>query len=1440
MNAVEPESVEPSSGWTDVFVRRPVLSTVLSLVLLLLGVISFFRLPIRETPELQPPTVTVTTAWPGADPTIVESDVTEILEREINGIAGIRTMTSTSREQVSQIVVEFLLERDLEEAANDVRARVSRARRRLPEAVEEPIVEKADADTSPVIFMRLAGQDQTLLELSEIADTLVRERLQTVDGVSNVDIYGEQRYAMRIELDPAAMASRGVDLSQVERALATGNVDAPGGRVEGAQVELSVRVDAGLTTPEQFKQLVISEEDNAIIHLGDIGNVRLGAENERSAGRADGLPAITVAVIPQAQANIINISDEVQRRLVTLERDLPPGVTLERTYDRTEAVRSSIREVEETLFIAFGLVVAVIFLFLRDLRSTIIPALAIPVSIIGTFLFLYAFGFSINIFTLFGLVLAIGLVVDDAIVVLENIWRRIERGEAPAHAALHGTRQIVFAILATTVSLVVVFLPIVFTGGTTGRVFMEFGTTVAVAVALSGVVALTLTPMLCSMFLRSVAQGEAGSPPNPPHGFALVDRWFASSLRAWSRMPALAFGVLLLAAVAGVLGYRVLPREFFPTEDRNMFMVRVVAPEGTAFAALDARMRELEPELMDLVPERKVLLSRVATAGGGAIAPANTGLYIVPLTRKEERERPQQQIVSTVARHLSDVTAFLAIPTQPSVLSRGPSSSPLQFVLLHPDFETLAAELPDFVAKMRKVPGLTSVNEDLRLNRPELSVWIDRDRAAAAGIEPRALARTLQVLTSALELSQFKRGNRSYPVLVSLSPEARATPADLERIEVLAKDGSTVPLGNFATFTEQSAASARYHFDRSPSATISANLDGISLGTAIERVQLLADAELPEGFRTTLAGESREFADSNQALALLFVLAVLLVYLTLAAQFDSFLDPVSILVSVPLALAGAFVGLWLFGMTVSFFAQVGLILLVGLVTKNGILIVEYAKQLEHEGLSVWEAAQQSTQIRFRPVVMTSVSTVVGALPIALGFTSTSRAPLGVAVVAGMLFATVLTLYVTPVVYATLASRVRRRAPVAALVLVGVGLAGTPERAQAEPLALGDVLQIVMMSNLDISQQHALVDQVHAARLIALSGALPSLSAEGLTEYGTIQGFGGAPGDTATTMRANARLEVPLLDLPAWYAARAADRRALEALHTELFVQTQILAEAGVRYVELARADQALAEAISLRDRSARLLQLATNRVEVGDAAPIERTRAAVVARQDEQRVIEARLAREAARRQLAEFIGLPLDASLEVVAGPVAGVPGPDVFRADLSSAASAVDAARAERAAAQLGWVPQITGYGTLGYFARSDIQAPSATAGLAAAVPVFTGLGRTGASRRASAVVSAAELRLEDLEREVAVQNAIADDAVTAGREAWTIATEARALAEQEVALAEDRFATGAASNIEVVEAQARLAGAVTSEVAALATYNRALIEAWRARGTLILLSR
>jgi multidrug efflux pump len=1422
-------------AFTDRFVEHPVLAVVISLVILLLGAIAYTRLPVRETPELQPPTVTVTTVWPGADPALVETDVTEVLEREVNGIAGIRTVTSTSREQTSSITVEFLLDRDLEEAANDVRARVARARADLPPDVEEPVVEKADADASPVLFLRLSSDDRSLEDLSEIAATTVRERLETVTGVSAVDIFGEQKHAIRVEVDPAALAARGLTLADVDAAIRAGNADVPAGRIEGAAVDLSLRLEAGLATPEAFGALAVGPPGANLVHLSDVARVRAGSENERTAARAEGIPSITVAILPQSRANILDLSDEVKRRLPGLQSELPDDVFVELNYDRTEAVRSSIREVEETLLLGFVLVALVIFAFLRDWRSALVPVLAIPVSIVGTFLVLYAAGFSINVFTLFGLVLAIGIVVDDAIVVLENVYRKVEEGLPPRQAAIEGTREIVFPVLATTISLVVVFLPVLFTGGPSGRLFLEFGATIVASVAISGVVALTLTPMLCAVLLRPIGNAGVLFRVTEPV-FRLQERAFGVLFGGFARVWPLAFVVLALSIVGGAVGMWAIPREFFPLEDRNVFFLRVQAPEGTSFPYMDARMAELESGLMDAVPERKVMLTRVASGPGGVISPTNTGQFVFPLVPREERDRSQQEIVKAAAGTLADVTAFQVVPVQLPTVGRG-FTPPLQFVLRHPDFEELVKVLPTFLAEVRKIEGLSAVFEDLRLNRPEIAVSIDREKAAALGVSPRELGRVLQVLTASLEVSQFERHGRRYPVLVGLTREARSTPDGVLGLQIRTP-GGLVPVGNLVRFEERSGASARYRFDRVPSATISANLSGITLGEGIARVREVADRTLPDGFRGVLAGESRDFDESNTQLLFVFGLAVVLVWLVLAAQFDSFVDPLAILVSVPMALSGALLSLAVLSMSLSFFAQVGLILLVGLVTKNGILLVEMANTLHHDqALPRWEAAAAAARLRFRPVWMTSISTVVGAVPIALGFTSTSRAPLGVTVVGGMLVATVLTLFVTPVVHAVFAlaiDRLRGRtatvAVPAAVVVLAAALAASPAQAQS----LQELLRAATDENLDLRAESSRLDAAQATHAQVVGGLIPTVVATGSVVVGRDPRFV-ALGTSGPISSGAVRATVPVLAASGWASVRAATLREEVAGSSAEAARERVLAEVAGAWVGLLAAERRVAAGEGLVARSARLAELARDRVDVGAAAPIEATRAALQQARDTAALARARGEQLVAAASLREVVGLPADAPLEVRDEEL---PLPDgaADRPDLAAADTLAGALRAERAAVLAQAVPTVSAFGSAGVFAiAGEDPFPTLSVGLEAAAPLFAGTTRSASARRLAAEAEVARYGAEDLGREVALGIEAADVRVAAAGETLAASRAAVGLAEQEVALAEDRFRTGATSNVEVVEAQGRLAEVLLAEITASAEHADAVLAAWAARGRL-----
>ncbi len=1428
-------------SWTDRFILRPVLAAVVSLLILLLGGMGFSLLSVRETPDVESPIVTVTTTWPAADPALVESDVTEVLERELNGVEGVRTISSSSQDGASTITMEFELGRDLEAAANDVRSRVSRARKRLPDDVDEPVVEKSDALAQTVMFIRLGAEGRDLLEATEIAENIVRSRLENVSGVSGVDIFGGRVFAMRVELDAARMAARGVTVSDIDAALRAGNVDLPAGRIEGQATQLAIQLEGGLRTPEEFGALVLRSDGLRTVYLRDVARVRLGAENERTGARADGVPAATLAVSPQASANVVEVSDEIWRRLPEIEEDLPEGMSLDVIYDRASSVRTSIHDVELTLGVAFGLVVMVIFAFLRDVRSTLVPAIAIPVSVIGTFLVLWAAGFTINVFTLFGLVLSIGLVVDDAIVVLENIVRRVEEGEPVLDAALAGTRQISSAVVLTTLSLVVVFLPVIFTGGATGRLFLEFGVTVAASVALSMVVALTLTPMLCSLVLRPTAHAhEEGG---------WLARRFSGSLSFYLRYKGLTVLVVGLALAAGALGYRKLPTEFFPTEDRNMFIVRAEAQEGTTYDWMDARMREVEEMLMPMVPERRMMLGRVAVGRGGAVAGTNTGMIMFPLVPRAERERSQQEIVAALKGPLSQITAFRTVPIQFPTVGRG-FSSPLQIVLQHSDFDTLAKQLPLFVKAMREVPGLTAVNEDLRLDRPELRLTVDRERAAAMGVPIRDVGRALQVLTGGVELSTFKRGVRQYKVIADLGRQGRDEPGDLSLVSVRARDGRMVPLSNLVRWQERSGPSTRYHYDRSPSATISANLDGITLGQAIERAQAVARETLPEGFRTALAGQSKDLVEGSSSLARMFLLALGLVYLLLAAQFNSFRAPVSIMLSVPLALAGAFAALWIMGMTMSFFAQVGLILLVGLVTKNGILIVEYARQLQEEGMEVWAAAEQATKLRFRPILMTSVATIGGAIPIAMGLSGESRSALGVAVVGGMLSATVLTLYVTPVVYAALERLGRPRGgPVAA----GLALLLVSGGAAAQALTLEGALTRALEANPDVLAAEAELRAAEASADQARAGLLPEaeLSATGLVSDDVRYASSGG-GQVEVALGAS----LPLLDLSQLSDARAARLSArAEAAARDAAVEDALAAVARA-FVALQQGQEGVAAAEAQRQSAARLLELAQHRVELGAAPVIDRTRAQLALRTAEAALVAARRDEEAARLGLAEALAYALDTSVNIADPAPILDPGalPDEAalqsalaqaqesRPELLYARAALEAAVAERQAASRAGLPTLYAAGEVAalHTRSGETYAPVTTLSATASMPLFEGGGRTALVRARRASEDELRVSLEAEERAVEAELRLALRSLGYAAEVLALAEDALTLASDELARAESRYAAGEGSSLEVVSAQAGLASASERRVDALAAYNLAVVGWYAARGEVRSLAR
>jgi len=1007
---------------SEVSIRRPVLSTVLSLLLVLFGVVGFRALGVREYPAMDPPLVTVTTTYPGASPDVIESQITEPLEQNISGVSGIRVMSSTSSDGRSQIKVEFELGTSMEAAANDVRDKVAIARKSLPLDVDNPIVEKADADASPIVFLTLKSKTKSIYDVAYIADTLVRERVQTIPGVSTVRIFGDKRYAMRLFLDPARLAAYGLTALDVQAALERENVDLPTGRLEGPVTEVGVRALSRLVTVEDFNRMTLASLGGRTITLSDVGRAELSAEDLRSALRERGVPMVGVAVVPQPNTNAIAIADEFYRRLEVIERLLPPEYEAEIGYDFTTYVRKSIKEVEETLLLAFGLVALVIFLFLRDWRATIVPVVAIPVSIIATFFIMYLMGFSINILTLVALVLAIGLVCDDAIVVLENIYAKIEQGMRPFEAAVSGSREIYFAVISTTVSLAAVFLPILFLQGISGQLFKEFGIVVAGSVLISAFVALSLSPMMCRFLLRHADK--------PNWFYRVTEPLFERSISGYRRTLSgflkvrwAAWPLLGLLAWLAVSIYPTLPRELAPLEDRSNIRVNVRAPESASAAYTSGELDKVSAWVVENIPEVRRTYS-ITAMGGGAV---NTGVQNLYLHEPELRGRSQAEVFAQVTRGLGMFPGLRVFPAQPPTIGSRSGGLPLQYVLQAQSTEELLKALPEFLDKAQKRPELAFVDADFKVNRQESVIELDRDRAAELGVSAEAVARTLQLGLAEQRFGYFVQNGKQYQVIGQFERGFRNEPEDLRSVYVKSNTGSLVPLENIARWRERTVPGAIYRYDRSVAATVSAGLSpGYALGNGIDAMDAVAREVLPKTMATKLAGEARDFADSSSSLIFTFALALLIVFLVLAAQFESFIDPFVILLTVPMSLAGALLALRWTDSSLNVFSQIGIIMLVGLVTKNGILIVEFANQKREQGLDRIDAALAAAVERFRPILMTSMATILGVLPIALslGAAAGSRQSLGIAVVGGLLTATFLSLFLVPALYALL-SRHRR-------------------------------------------------------------------------------------------------------------------------------------------------------------------------------------------------------------------------------------------------------------------------------------------------------------------------------------------------------------------------------------------------------------------------------
>lgn len=1014
------------SSLSTISIQRPVLAIVMNLIIILFGCIGYTFLGVREYPSIDPPVITVRTNYTGANAEVIQSEITEPIEKSLNGIEGVKTISSASNLGSSVITVEFNLGTNLEAAANDVRDKVSQSVRQLPQDIDGlPTVSKADANADAILSLTVQSNTQTQLEVSDFAENVLAERLQTIPGVSSVQIWGQKRYAMRLRLDPHKLAAYGITPLDIKAALDRENVELPGGKISGNQTELSVKTLGRLSTEKDFNELIISNQGDQVIRLQQLGFAELAADNEETILKQSGTPMIGLALIPQPGANYLDIAEEFYKRVEVIKKDLPKDFYLDIALDNTKFIQLAIHEVQETLIIAIFLVVLIIYLFFRDWLIAFRPLIDIPVSLIGVFFLMYLLGYSINVLTLLAIVLATGLVVDDGIVVTENIYKKIEQGIPPRKAAIEGTNEIFFAVISTSVTLIAVFIPVIFLEGFVGRLFQEFGVVLAGAVLISAFVSLTLTPMLNARLVKKNPLQKSKFYIATEPFFIGLETAYKNSLEQFIRNRWIAF--LLLGISVGIIVFLFpkLPTELAPIEDRSWLRLIITAPEGASYEYTDAFLNKITDFIQDSVPEKTVLLTVTAPgfAGSGAV---NTGFARVVLSSPDKRQRSQQQIAGYLMKYLSQLPEAKVFAIQQQTISTGGFGGlPVQFVIQASNFNNLKQSLPKFLEKAQQNPIFQGVDVNLKFNKPELGVNILRDRARALGVSVLDISQTLQLALSGQRFAYFNRNGKQYQVIGQLDRENRDEPQDLTGIFIRNNAGQLIQLDNVVEVSEESSPPQLYHYNRYQSATVSAGLaPGHTLGEGILAMENIAKETLDESFSTELSGASRDFKESSSNTLFAFVLALLLVYLILAAQFESFIDPLIIMLTVPLALAGAIVSLWLFNQTNNIFSQIGIIMLIGLVTKNGILIVEFANQLKEKGLASTEAALSAGVSRLRPILMTSLATVLGALPIALalGAGSQSRTGMGIVVVGGLLFSLVLTLYVIPAIYTYLSSK----------------------------------------------------------------------------------------------------------------------------------------------------------------------------------------------------------------------------------------------------------------------------------------------------------------------------------------------------------------------------------------------------------------------------------
>ena len=1008
---------------SDISIKRPVFATVLSLLILVFGLAALSQLPVREYPDIDPPVVSVSTNYTGAAAEVVDTQITQVIESAISGIEGIRSIESSTEQGGSRTTIEFTTSRDVDVAANDVRDAVARVSNRLPDEADPPVVRKADSNARPMMWITLRSDVWNSAQLSDFADRVLKDRLSVVDGVAEVRIGGERRYAVRVWLDPERLAARNMTVAEVERGLRANNVELPSGSVESLSRDFTVRTEGRLSRVEEFREMVIRRDGNVLLRLGDVADVQLGVESDVSRLRANGQTAIGMGITRQSKANTVAVSDRVKEELELIRESLPPEVSITESYDESIFIRASIKEVLITLAISVALVILVIFVFLRSWRATLIPAVTIPVAVIGGFMGLGFLGFSINVLTLLAIILAIGLVVDDAIVMLENIQRRIDEGEKPLVAAYLGARQVAFAVIATTITLVAVFVPISFMGGNIGRLFSEFGFTLASAVVVSSFVALTLAPMLCSKWLRHSPEQEEGHRiwMASERVLGALNRGYERLLRFSLRQPGLLLGIGLAGLVLATVIFPRLPQELAPTEDRGVIIMPTKAPRGSTADYTEHHVRQIEERLMPYLEEGTAerLFSIVGFRGE-----ADNAFIILGLNHWDQRDVKQQTIASELFPKLAQVPGVRSIPINPPGLGQSGFSQPVSFVIGGPDYDSVQQWSEEILRRAQENPNLINLETDFELTRPELRVNIDRQRAADLDVTVEDVGLTLQTVLASRQVTTYMDRGREYDVIVQAQDASRASPADLGRIYLRPREGGgLIPLQSLVDVEEVGANPELRRIDRLPAVIISGSLaPGYDLGTALNYLNGLAQDYLPPEARVSYKGLSREFQESSAAIYLTFMLAFVIVFLVLAAQFESWIHPLIIMLTVPLAITGALGALWLSGISLNIYSQIGIIMLLGLMAKNGILIVEFANQLRDKGLDVHEAILQGAIMRFRPVLMTTISTIFGAIPLVLatGAGAESRMAIGMVILGGLVFAATLTLFIIPVLYNLLA------------------------------------------------------------------------------------------------------------------------------------------------------------------------------------------------------------------------------------------------------------------------------------------------------------------------------------------------------------------------------------------------------------------------------------